>query len=143
MSYDIPSLVGFCFSFCFFVHVMHIISCHHVHCICIRVRLLQNGQRGKSSDARDEHVCKNEMHMMTWQNATCKQMTWQQRRITGRHLARRIRGVTSRLVRSGRGSCPHVPTGHARKREDAPTLVAKIVHYTPSLCRSRSICRSL
>ena len=31
----------------------------------------------------------------------------------------------------------------ARKREDAPTLVAKIVHYTPSLCRSRSICRSL
>ena len=29
----------------------------------------------------------------------------------------------------------------ARKREDAPTLVAKIVHYTPSLCRSRSICR--
>ena len=31
----------------------------------------------------------------------------------------------------------------ARKREDAPTLTAKIVHYTPSLCRSRSICRSL
>ena len=31
----------------------------------------------------------------------------------------------------------------ARKREDAPTLAAKIVHYTPSLCRSRSICRSL
>ena len=31
----------------------------------------------------------------------------------------------------------------ARKREDAPTLVAKIVHYTPSFCRSRSICRSL
>ena len=23
-----------------FVHVMHFISCHHVHCICIRVRLL-------------------------------------------------------------------------------------------------------
>ena len=32
--------------------------------------------------------------MMTWQNATCKQMTWQQRRIAGRHLAHRIRGVT-------------------------------------------------
>ena len=31
----------------------------------------------------------------------------------------------------------------ARKREDAPTLAAKIVHYTPFLCRSRSICRSL
>ena len=31
----------------------------------------------------------------------------------------------------------------ARKREDASTLAAKIVHYTPSLCRSRSICRSL
>ena len=23
-----------------FVHVMHFISCHHVHCICIRVRVL-------------------------------------------------------------------------------------------------------
>ena len=31
----------------------------------------------------------------------------------------------------------------ARKREDAPTLAAKIVYYTPSLCRSRLICRSL
>jgi hypothetical protein len=31
----------------------------------------------------------------------------------------------------------------ARKREDAPTLAAKIVHYTPYLCRSRSICRTL
>ena len=31
----------------------------------------------------------------------------------------------------------------ARKRMDTLTLVAKIVHYTPSLCRSRSICRSL
>ena len=36
-----------------------------------------------------------EMQMMTWQNATRKQMTWQRRRITGRHLARRIRGVTT------------------------------------------------
>ena len=40
MCYDIPSVVGFCFSFLHFVHVMHFISCHHVHCICIRVRLL-------------------------------------------------------------------------------------------------------
>ena len=31
----------------------------------------------------------------------------------------------------------------ARKREDAPTLADKIVHYTPSLYRSRSICCSL
>ena len=31
----------------------------------------------------------------------------------------------------------------AQKREDAPTLAAKIIHYTTSLCRSRSICRSL
>ena len=37
----------------------------------------------------------------------------------------------------------HVPTVHAQKLEDAPTLAAKIVHYTTSLCRSRSICRSL
>ena len=31
----------------------------------------------------------------------------------------------------------------AWKQEDAPTLAAKIIHYTPSLCRSRSICRTL
>ena len=31
---------------------------------------------------------------MTWQNVTRKHMTWQGRRITGRHLAHRIRGVT-------------------------------------------------
>ena len=36
----------------------------------------------------------NEMHMMTWQNATRKQMTWQRRRITDRHLGHRTRGVT-------------------------------------------------
>ena len=35
------------------------------------------------------------MHMMTWQSATRKQMTWQRRRITGRHLAHRNRGVTA------------------------------------------------
>ena len=31
----------------------------------------------------------------------------------------------------------------AQKREDARTLAAKIIHYIPSLYRSRSICRSL
>ena len=40
MCYDIPFVVGFCLSFCIFVHIMHLISCHHEHCICIRVRLL-------------------------------------------------------------------------------------------------------
>ena len=40
MCYDIPSVVGFCLSFCIFVRVMHLISCHHVHLICIRVRLM-------------------------------------------------------------------------------------------------------
>ena len=37
----------------------------------------------------------DEVQMMTWQNATRKQMTWQRRQITGRHLAHRIRGVTT------------------------------------------------
>ena len=40
MCYDIPSVVGFLSFFLYFVHVMHFISCHHVHCICIRVRLM-------------------------------------------------------------------------------------------------------
>ena len=35
-----------------------------------------------------------ELQMMTWQSATCKQMTRQLWRITGGHLAPRIRGVT-------------------------------------------------
>ena len=39
MCYDIPFVVGF-FLFLHFVHVMHLISCHHVHLICIRVRLM-------------------------------------------------------------------------------------------------------
>ena len=34
-----PSLLGFVFDF-HFVHVMHFISCHHVHRTCIRVRLM-------------------------------------------------------------------------------------------------------
>ena len=33
-------MVGFCLLFLHFIHVMHIISCHHVHLICIRVRLM-------------------------------------------------------------------------------------------------------
>ena len=35
------------------------------------------------------------MRMMTWQDATRKQMTWQRQRITERHLAHRSRGVTT------------------------------------------------
>ena len=34
-----PSWLGFCLCFAF-VHVMHFISCYHVHRICIRVRLM-------------------------------------------------------------------------------------------------------
>ena len=34
-----PSWLGFVFVL-HFVHVMHFISCHHVHLICIRVRLM-------------------------------------------------------------------------------------------------------
>ena len=39
LSYDIPSWLGFVFIL-HFIHVMHFISCHHVHRICIRVRLM-------------------------------------------------------------------------------------------------------
>ena len=53
----------------------------------------RNGQRGKGPDASFEKH-DDAMQMMTWQNATRKQMTWQRRRITGRHLAHRNRGVT-------------------------------------------------
>ena len=35
------------------------------------------------------------MHMMTWWNATRKQMTWQQQRKIGRHLAHQSRAVTT------------------------------------------------
>ena len=35
------------------------------------------------------------MHLMTWQDATRKQMTRQQQRNTGRHLAQRSRGITT------------------------------------------------
>ena len=38
------------------------------------------------------------MHMMTWQQATRKQITRQQHRITGRHLAQRSRGITILLL---------------------------------------------
>ena len=40
MCYDIPSVVGFLSFILHFVHVMHLISCHYVHLICIRVRLM-------------------------------------------------------------------------------------------------------
>ena len=51
------------------------------------------------------------MQMMTWQNATRKQMTWQRRRITGRHLVHRIRGVTLLYVF-------FIPLPHFQYRED-------------------------
>ena len=40
MCYDIPSVVGFLSFVLHFVHVMHLISCDHMHLICIRVRLM-------------------------------------------------------------------------------------------------------
>ena len=40
MCYDIPSVVGFCLLFLHFIQFMHTLSCHHVHLICIRVRLM-------------------------------------------------------------------------------------------------------
>ena len=40
MCYDIPSVVGFLSFVLHFVHFMHLISCHHVHLICIRVCLM-------------------------------------------------------------------------------------------------------
>ena len=66
-----------------------------------RARASVSGLRtdnGKNSENPDE--CKfwkhdDAMHMMQWQDATRKRMTWQQQRITGRHLAHRSRGVTT------------------------------------------------
>ena len=40
MCYDIPTVVGFLSFVLHFIHVMHLISSHHVHLICIRVRLM-------------------------------------------------------------------------------------------------------
>ena len=40
MCYDIPSMVGLLSFVLLFIHVMHLISCHHAHYICIRVRLM-------------------------------------------------------------------------------------------------------
>ena len=48
---------------------------------------------GTRTDASFEKHA-DEMQMMTWQNATRKRITWQQRRVAGRHLVHRIRGVT-------------------------------------------------
>ena len=45
----------------------------------------------------------DEMQMMTWQNATHKQMAWQRQRITGGHLAHRIRGVTWTIFAGAEG----------------------------------------
>ena len=57
-------------------------------------RETDNGGKGPDASFK-KHA--EEMQMMTWQNATRKQMTWQRQRITGRHLAHRIRGVTTLL----------------------------------------------
>ena len=40
MCYDIPFVVGFLSFVLHFFHAMHFISCHLVHFICIRVRLM-------------------------------------------------------------------------------------------------------
>ena len=40
MCYVIPSVVGFCLSFCILSCHAFFISCHHAHCIRIRVRLM-------------------------------------------------------------------------------------------------------
>src|SRR3954465_3036176 len=49
------------------------------------------------------------MQMMTWQRATRKHMTRQRRRITGGHVAHRIRGVTSRICSNIGRSLPGSP----------------------------------
>ena len=38
-----PPWLGFLYFVLHFIHVMHLISCHHVHLICIRVRLTHPG----------------------------------------------------------------------------------------------------
>ena len=38
----ISSVVGFCLSFCILFMSCIFISCHHAHCICIRVRLMHS-----------------------------------------------------------------------------------------------------
>ena len=40
MQYEFPFVAGFLSFVLHFVLVMHFISCHHVHLICIRVRLM-------------------------------------------------------------------------------------------------------
>ena len=64
----------------------------HVH-VCLYSERTTDRTGGTRTDASFEKHA-DEMEMMTWQNATRKQMTWQLWQITGRHLAHRIRGVT-------------------------------------------------
>ena len=52
---------------------------------------------GTRTDASFEKHA-DEMQIMTWQKATREHMTWQGWRITGRHLAHQIRGVTAILA---------------------------------------------
>ena len=67
--------------------------CHGRVRVCLDCEWTTERTGGNRTDASFEKHA-DEMQMLTWQNATRKQMTWKQRRITGRHLAHRIRGVT-------------------------------------------------
>ena len=54
-----------------------------------------NGRNWENPDGCKFWKHDDAMHMMTWQDATRKQMTWQRQRKTGGHLAHRSRGVTT------------------------------------------------
>src|SRR3954466_5341616 len=53
------------------------------------------GENSENPDGCKFRKYDDAMRMMAWQDATRKQMTWQQRRITGGHLTHQIRGVTT------------------------------------------------
>ena len=66
-----------------------------------RVQVCLGSERTMERNWGNPDGCKfwkrdNAMRMMTWQDATHKRMTWQQQRITGKHLAHRSRGVSTR-----------------------------------------------
>ena len=66
--------------------------------VCLGSKRTTERTEGTRTDASlEKHA--DEMQMMTWQSATRKQTTWQLRRITGGHLAHRIRGVTTFYLR--------------------------------------------
>ena len=53
-----------------------------------------NGENSKNPDECKFWKYEDAMQMMTWKNATRKQMTRQQQWITRRHLAQRSQGAT-------------------------------------------------